>query len=160
MAWDIIELFLPKTDWLYSGKITRAGCGQPYSGLPASKDIENAAKSPCGNSVQVGNRCYLAGTVNYALFGEICRLCYDEFKILDKNEMKRKIWIWKTIDSDDPIPPTEWAVWGFDRRSVTDPPAGRAENRSGCTGRCSEKVNMRFTWRWLPHHPSGYVGER
>ena len=160
MAWDIIHLYLPNTYWLYNSKFKRAGCGQPCSGEPGSSDIENAVTSPCGNSVQVGNHCYLAGTVNYALFGEICRLCHDEFKILDRNEMKRLIWLWKTLDRDDPIPPTEWAVWGFDRRSVMTPPTGRAENRSRCTGRCSEKLNLRFTWRWLPHHPSGDDGER
>lgn len=156
MAWDIEDLYLPNTIWLYNLSFIRANCGTPCSGQPGSPNIENAATSPCGNSVQVGDGCYLAGTVNYALFGEICRLCRDEFQILDKVEMERLIWWWKTLDRDDLIPPTQWANWGFDRGSVTSPPKGPAENRSSCTGRCSEKIKIRFTWRWLPHYPGFY----
>ena len=159
MAWDIEELYLPRTYWLYDPKYVRAGCGEPKRGEPGSPEIENIATSPCGNSVQVGNRCYLAGTVNYALFGEICRLCWDQSPLGNSfsiGVMSSLIWTWKTIDPDDAGPPTDWAIWGFNRGSVNYPPAGRAENRCRCNGRCSEKRHSKFHWRWLPVHPSGY----
>jgi hypothetical protein len=152
-AWDICQLHLPYTSWLYDKSFTGAGCGQPKSGNPGTPAIEHAQTSPCGNSVEVGKHCYLAGTVNYSLFGEICRLCNDEFGVLSIDDMRRLIWLWKIADSDDPGPPTDWAIWGFNRRSVTNPPTGLAENRRRCTRRCSIIPTIRFTWRWLPHHP-------
>jgi len=161
MAWDIIELYLPHTEWLYSPRMISAGCGQPKHGEPATPEIEDAVLSPCGNSVQVGNGCYLAGTVNYAMFGEICRLCWDESPLgqsFSIGVMSSLIRLWKAVDSfDDPGPPIDWATWGFNRGSVYNPPGGRAENRCRCQGRCSRYFSrFRFTWRWLPVHPNHY----
>src|SRR5207247_9007149 len=70
MAWDIHQLFLPETQWLRD---------LPYHGpcgVPGAPPVEDAAN--CSNSVQMGDKCYLAGTVNYGTFGIMCKLCYDD----------------------------------------------------------------------------------
>jgi hypothetical protein len=155
MGWDICQLYLPYTSWLHNPSFKRGNCGSPARGNPGTGKIESRTLSPCGNSVQVGRHCYLAGSVNYALFGEICRLCNEEFKDrLDINEMTRLIKIWKTIDFDDAGPPVAWATWAYKRLSIASPPTGANANRDYCSGRCKVQVPMRFTWRWLPHHPN------
>jgi len=68
-AWDILDLQLAGTKWLQHTRFTERGLGTPYD----KDDIENS--EGCGNSVQVGDGSYLAGTVNYSIFGLMAKLC-------------------------------------------------------------------------------------
>lgn len=147
MAWDIHDLFLPETDWL------RLPPFHPPCGMPGAtgSNIEDAAT--CSNSVQVRDKCFLAGTVNYAIFGQICRLCNDELGVLSEQTMINLINLWKLltlITFDDPGPPTAWARAGF-HGFPGHMPAN--ENRAHCTGRCSVGGVSPFSWVWEPHHP-------
>src|SRR5262249_25515278 len=45
----------------------------------------------CGSSVQVGNACHYAGSVNYVIFGVMCRLCYALYDRL-LTEMGKPSW--------------------------------------------------------------------
>jgi hypothetical protein len=163
VAWDICQLWLPETYWLYQGDLETQKCGTPAQGEPGDEAIETLPDSPCGNSVQVGEHCYLAGTVNYALFGTISELCHSEFRNFDIDEMKRKIRRWKIVEGignlrsgkgfDDPNPPIAWAEWAYKRLPVSDVPTGAAANRDMCQLGCDAQVPFeRFTWRWLPYH--------
>jgi hypothetical protein len=173
MAWDIKELYLPNTDWLYDkpfclrfGIPATCHCGLPATGTPGTSSIENAKTSPCGNSVQVSNKCFLAGTANYGAFGIMCRLCYDNsIRMLKKpwilphlnplwfteSYMKFLIWSYKKVTGDDPGPPIEWAV-----ATYKGGPGGVSgtENRRHCTGRCSTPYSGKpFDFVWEPHKP-------
>jgi outer membrane protein OmpA-like peptidoglycan-associated protein len=61
-AWDIVQLH--NQDWILG-----------YRPLCASQ----GATPVCGDTVQVGQECYYAGSANYVIFGTMCRLCYDHF---------------------------------------------------------------------------------
>ena len=37
------------------------------------------ANPACGSTVQVGTECYYAGSVNYVIFGTMCKLCSDYY---------------------------------------------------------------------------------
>jgi len=149
MAWDIEDLYLPNTLWLRAPPYGPPRCGVPGA---AGTDVEDPAT--CSNSVQVLDKCFLAGTVNYALFGQICRLCNTEFGVLNEDRMESLIRWWKIltwIDFDDPGPPIAWARAGFRGFPGHIPAQG---NRAHCTGRCPVPFyGPSFTWVWEPHHP-------
>ena len=164
IAWDITDLYLNNTGWLYEEPYLDENnnyiCGIPTrGGTPGTESIEN---SPCGNSVRVGNGCYLAGTVNYALFGEMIGLCQEHFgqrlglhpilrTHIGLTEMRRLVSIWKRFDRDDPVPPTLWAEAGYLRSIPPSHPV--AQNRAHCTGECSEPCERNFSWVWIPIFP-------
>ncbi len=146
MAWDITDFFLPCTSWL---------CACPYHppcGMPPSTGCDN--ETECGNSVQVRDKCFLAGTVNYALFGQICKLCCDMFGSLCEPTMLRLIRLWKLIPNptqgfDDPGPPSAWARAGFHGFPGHIPTAA---NRSSCSPQCPVPYSgPPFRWVWEPH---------
>jgi hypothetical protein len=149
MAWDIENLFLPNTAWLRSAPF-HPPCGMPG----AAGDVEDS--KTCSNSVEVHNKCFLAGTVNYVLFGQICKLCNAEFGVLSESTMENLITLWKALgwialDFDDPGPPTAWARAGFHGFPGFIP---TVENRAHCKGRCPATDPVpSFTWVWEPHHP-------
>jgi hypothetical protein len=58
-AWDIVELH--NNAWILDYRPDCATQGQ---------------EPKCGSSIQVGNACHYAGSVNYVIFGVMCRLCY------------------------------------------------------------------------------------
>ena len=167
-GWDICELYLKQTDWLYSDpEFAEQSCGTPFFGDPSTRTIETRRFSPCGNSVQVGEHCYLAGSVNYAMYGAIGRLCNDRFK--NFGEIQNKLFIsgWKWATGDDLTPPLAWAQWGFEASSnnwsLLSIPKGSAINRRDCavrcrspspdkycTKQCTAKPKKPFTFRWLP----------
>jgi hypothetical protein len=160
-AWDIEDLYLPETGWLRMNPFFPA-CGKPG---PAddSQGIEDA--NLCSNSVEVGGKCFLAGTVNYVMFGQMFRLCSDAGqpldlahpRRLDKSGMFRFIQMYK-LDGlfDDYKPPSAWAEAGFDGYPG-HVPDGSNENRANCTGRCTVPYQPRhaFTWVWEPVHERG-----
>ncbi len=62
MAWDIVEVH--NNAWILG---YRPACASEHA-TPA-----------CGSSIQVGNGCHYAGSVNYVIFGAMCKLCADHF---------------------------------------------------------------------------------
>jgi outer membrane protein OmpA-like peptidoglycan-associated protein len=147
MAWDIRDLFLQGTGWL---------CQDPYHppcGMPPATNCDDENANDCGNSVQVRDKCFLAGTVNYALIGQICRLCNDRFGVLSESTMENLILGWKMLGLllDDPGPPTSWARAAFRGFPGNIPATG---NRAFCRGRCPVPYTSGpFSWVWEPHRP-------
>jgi hypothetical protein len=65
-AWDVIELH--NQSWIHLGY--RPACA-------------TAGATPgCGSSIQIDSDCHYAGSVNYVIFGVMCKLCHDHFTAL------------------------------------------------------------------------------
>jgi hypothetical protein len=146
VAWDIRELAgEDATSWLRMSPY-RPHCGKPPA--PSGGNVEDAAT--CSNSVEVSGRCFLAGTVNYALVGKICRLCNDEFGTFSEDKVIALVGAYKALTGDAPGPPTQWAVAGYRGFPGNVPTVG---NRAHCTGWCTvpHKTPLPFTFVWEPH---------
>jgi hypothetical protein len=151
MAWDTRELFLPNTGWLDS-YFRSNSCGSPRDSRCDTDPQRHTCEAPgtCGNSVVVGGQCMLAGTANYALFGEMCRVCHHYTGRWNRWDMRAIIHAWKVLDGDDPTPPKEVATSAYDR---TFPSVPAAANRSSCTGRCALSHGSSFDFIWEPYRP-------
>lgn len=148
VAWDINELH--DQDWIHS-----------YYG----PDCATAgAKPSCFASVQIIKDCHYAGSVNYVIFGTMCKLCHDHYKSwLDpkflqysKPMMINLIDIYKGGHSPMQAEPSAnfeeskaWASAGYDGWPTGgSPPKG---DRPNCKPVCGEPYDgPRFTIRWFP----------
>jgi hypothetical protein len=146
MGWDILDLFLPQTSWLRSGR-----CGVPRIGT------EDPAG--CSNSVEVDGKCWLAGTVNYAMYGIACRLCSDRHRRVlpvgldswTQGDMELWVSFYNIADrmGGGIGPPRDWAVATY-RGGPTARPA-RAGNRPSCPVGCTDPPShTRFDFAWPP----------
>ncbi len=85
-GWDTLPLFQGRSRWLrtppvYSAR-RRGPCATPSSSDPSNRSNFAAGHedpNTCSNSVQFENGCWLNGTVNYATFGVMVRLCAGQF---------------------------------------------------------------------------------
>jgi hypothetical protein len=148
-AWDITELHFHK--WLanYNPPCATA-CSTGHT---------------CEASVQIDNSCFYAGSVNYVLFGLLCRLCYDYYDAdysavlgfidwpqdrdaYSEDAMIELIWIYKGAhprlsvhwgSSGDYEASKDWARAGYHWWSLMSPwgqtPAG---DRAECSTTCSQ----------------------
>lgn len=113
----------------------------------------------CGFSVQVGPDCHYSGSVNYAAYGAMMRLCHDHFANDDSvfkswftsEEMLDLIYIHKsqtgTLAANFQAS-NEWALAAYNGYSVRLPPGDRPD----CKKRCTTPYSGRgFTVNWLPN---------
>ncbi len=157
MAWDILDLFLPHTGWLETG----GPCGVPLN----EADVEDPVT--CGNTVQVDNKCWLAGTVNYAMYGIACRLCSDRHRsalppiigpLLDQWSLfDMQLWVRLYNIADrkggGTGPPLAWATATYLGGPSARPSA--ASNRSSCPVGCTmPAAHTSFDYAWPPLHGS------
>jgi hypothetical protein len=86
-GWDVLPLFQGRSQWLRNYPIyddaTSGPCATPSSLKPSAPAFDDAHESDqtCSDTVQVGDQCWLNGSVNYGTFGIMVRLCQDEFSI-------------------------------------------------------------------------------
>lgn len=105
----------------------------------------------CGFSVQVGGVCHYTGSVNYALFGVMMRLCHGHFQgstfesWFSREAMLELIYTYKH-DSGNYQASNEWALAGFRSSSVSPTPVA---DRPAC-GACTTPFRERLTFKWLP----------
>jgi hypothetical protein len=154
IAWDVVELH--NQAWILNYQ----------EASPGTLGCATEGATPaCIKSVQVGSECYYAGSVNYALFGVMFKLCYDNFSSnprqadeYSKGIMLILIDLYKgpvgprgAIDPGAPnfIPSQQWAVAGYEgwpAPLVVAPPG----DRSNCAPICPTPYDgRRFTVRWL-----------
>jgi len=82
-GWDTLPLYQGASAWLRSPPVfdraTNGPCATPSSVDPAADDFDPSHEldTHCANTVQVGGKCWLNGTVNYGTFGIMARLCRD-----------------------------------------------------------------------------------
>ncbi|MCI0562424.1 MAG: peptidoglycan-binding protein, partial [Nitrososphaera sp.] len=113
IAWDIEDLallFLPKkskNNWLRA-EYGLKGCANPLN-------------SECNPTVQMGSGanagCWFPESVNYVIFGVMCRLCFDEghLRFTEKYMNKTLIEAWKWLTSQSKKSPNAkaWASAGY-----------------------------------------------
>lgn len=128
-AWDIVELH--NRDWLdgYAPCADKTG--------------------PCKNTVMVDGSCSYGGSVNYVIFGHMCRLC-DMWE----STMENMIWAYKGYiplvrdASANYKPSLEWARVGYKDWPAVASPAG---DRPGCGTACpTAYAGAPFTLHWYP----------
>jgi outer membrane protein OmpA-like peptidoglycan-associated protein len=145
-AWDIVDLH--NNAWILDYRPLCATAG---------------ATPPCGSTVQVGHECYYAGSVNYVIFGVMCKLCHDHFYAIgragsmpgytgymdfDIGSMVDLIDLYKSSSGN--VGPSEaWARAGYrDWPSATAPPG----DRNSCAPQCSQPYHgAPFRLHWYPH---------
>jgi hypothetical protein len=152
VAWDIVELH--EHGWIETWQ--RYDC--------ASRDQLGFSKG-CINTVQVGDQCYYAGSVNYVVFGLMCRLCNMYY--IDSSEYDASNWtfgamtalidsyksLWPRIKGDLPAdniqPAKDWAqagYFGWPGWTGLSMPAG---DRQGCSPTCPRKALNKFHVHWV-----------
>lgn len=138
-SWDIREL----------GPGGRAAFTKQYAGC-----------DKCGNSVQVGNGCHYSGSVNYAAYGVMMRLCRDYLSKEDSSiadwftqqEMLEMIYIHKNQTGTQAAnfqASNEWALAGYNNSGSLRPtPPG---DRKNCQATCPKAYSgPGLTVNWLP----------
>jgi hypothetical protein len=135
-AWDIVELH--NRDWLdgYAPCADKTG--------------------PCKNTVRVDGNCSYAGSVNYVIFGAMCKLC-DMWQ----STMEDMIWAYKGhvpfVHEASPNygPSLEWARAGYRGWPAVASPTG---DRPTCTGNCPVAyTSPPFRLHWFPASPTETV---
>jgi len=152
MAWDTNELFLPNTGPLIDHYFYRFKCGSPRDKGCDTDSTRNLCEKEdgCGNTVEVGGKCMLAGTANYALYGRMFKLCNDEFSPdFPRWDMRAMIGLYKTVSLDDSTPPKEMATSAFDGTFPAVPAA--VENRGDCKAKCGKSYGGKFGFVWEPY---------
>lgn len=135
-SWDIIELH--NSDWIW--QTFRPECAT-IGGNP-----------PCGHSIQVGTQCHYAGSVNYVVYGLMCRLCYDRgIRRFTEEHMLAQIEMYKS-GAPNYHPSRQWAIAGYRNWPSSGTPAG---DRSNCSPTCptlrgTRLENSPFFVRWCP----------
>ena len=114
----------------------------------------------CGQSVQVGNGCHYAGSVNYVVYGVMMRLCHDYLSkenssIADwfsREEMLELVYMHKNKTGSQAAnfqASNEWALAGYQSGSIRPTPRG---DRAGCEAPCSKAYSgPGLTVNWLPN---------
>jgi hypothetical protein len=127
--WDVVELH--NRGWLD----TYAPCA--------------AKAGPCKDTVHIDGTCSYGGSVNYVVFGAMCKLCD-----IPKWLMEDMIWAYK---GDVPFkhkaspnygPSMDWARAGYDVWPAAPTPAG---DRPGCNASCPTAYHdAPFQIHWYP----------
>lgn len=135
-SWDII--LLHNSDWIW--RLFRPYCAT-IGGNPA-----------CGHSIQVGTQCHYAGSVNYVVYGLMCKLCYDHgLHRFTEEHMLAQIERYKR-GAPNYNPSRQWAIAGYRNWPSSGTPAG---DRSNCSPTCSllrgtPFLTRPFLVRWCP----------
>jgi len=159
-GWDVLPLFQGHAQWLRSARVTSKGCGVPSSSKPSAGAFDPAHEDPCtcSDSVQIGGKCWLAGTVNYGSFGIMVKLCAEAFLpsfaqgiLLTYAEGLIRGYK-QFINKEDPSLPIAWMKATFNG-GVGATPAGTG-NRPNCRCSCPLDGSL-VTWDyvWEPAKP-------
>ena len=149
VAWDIVELH--NNAWILG---YRPAC------------VTQGATPPCGSTVQVGGDCYYAGSLNYVIYGVMCKLCSDHYTatgnasgIARFTQSKMEYWIniykgtgftGAGTPSPNYGPSRDWAIAGYNGWLAGGaPPAG---DRNNCIPSCpTAYAGSAFNVNWVPH---------
>ena len=148
-GWDTYGLFSGLGEWLRRPPVCPP-CATPSSTAPPGADWRHKGHEDprtCSNTVQVGNGCWLAGTVNYATFGIMVRLCAAAFSEDPevggehgaREHAKTLIRGYKTfVSKEDPKWPLAWTeeVYRGGPGAITTVGNG---NRAGCSTTCGQQ---------------------
>ncbi len=156
-AWDVFELHEAAED-------ARLNSGQSW--ITREYRPECAHRRDTGQSciltVQVGDECHYVGSVNYRIFGTMCRLCYDhltDWRSPDaadftQEEMEGWIRFYKDFPfaSSNTRAAIAWAAIGYNARPMNVTPPG---DRSTCDPCCPRPFVGSFHVHWHDHRDIG-----
>jgi hypothetical protein len=157
-GWDVLPLFLGNSEWLRSPKVLNKPCAMPSSLNPhakthAEKEKAHEDECTCSDTVEIGGKCWLNGTVNYGTFGIMVKLCADEFVpsifhglVLTYAETLIRGYK-EFINKEDATLPIEWVRATFKGGAGATP--GVDGNRPNCPCLCPLKgdiVNWDYVW--------------
>jgi hypothetical protein len=162
-GWDVLPLFQGDSLWLRSYPVydaaTGGPCASPSSLNPSAPIFDDAHESDqtCSDTVQVGDQCWLNGTVNYGTYGIMARLCHDEFPIKFLLALKMAETLIRTYKSigphpEDPALPLAWLRATFNGGPGAKPanPGNRPQCR--CTCPCDGSLTS-WDYVWEPVKP-------
>jgi hypothetical protein len=159
-GWDVLPLFQGKAHWLRSHQVLSKSCAVPSSPKPKAGPFDPAHEDPCtcSDSVEIGGKCWLAGTVNYGTFGIMVKLCAQEFmpSLLQKSLLlhaEALIRGYKQfINKEDPTLPIAWVRATFNGGPTAVPAV--AGNRLNCKCACSlDGGIVKWDYVWEPMKP-------
>jgi hypothetical protein len=173
-GWDTLPLFQGTSDWLRTLPVHDAArngpCATPGStgDLSDPWDPRHESDEGCSNTVAVGGKCWLNGSVNYGTFGIMVRLCRDfgsTFPLSQSGVIQAVYSItwaetlikaYKKFGSnpEGAVVPLAWTRATFDGgpRGVPTIPGNRPKCK--CTCGCSGDV-AKWDYIWKPHKAMG-----
>jgi hypothetical protein len=164
-GWDMLPLFQGESTWLRSHKVLGAGCAIPSSNNPHAPPINPAHEDPCtcSDTVEIGGKCWLNGTVNYGTFGIMVKLCAEEFLpsflggvLLTYAETLIRGYK-AFLNKEDPTLPLAWIRATFDGgpSGVPTDAGNRPDCRCGC-GLNGGIVNWDYVWEPVKARPHAH----
>ena len=159
-GWDVLPLYQGASGWLRSARVLARGCACPSSPRPRAAPLDAAHEDPCtcSNTVQIGGRCWLNGTVNYGTFGIMVKLCAEAFlpeslqsKLLLYAEQLIRGYKAASDPPEDPTLPIAWTRATFRGGPSGVPDAAIPGNRPNCACRCKlDGSAVRWDYVWEP----------
>jgi len=159
-GWDVLPLFQGQSNWLRSRRVLSRGCATPSSPRPTAGAMNAAHEDECtcSNTVQIGGRCWLNGTVNYGTFGIMVKLCAEEFIIrplqfvlLQYAETLIRGYKAASTPPEDPTLPIAWTRATFNGGPSGVPSASVRGNRPNCACGCGlDGSIVRWDYVWEP----------
>lgn len=138
-CWDIVQLH--NRSWI------------DLDFTPACAGVH--ANPGCEASVTMDGQCHHAGSVNYVIFGQMCRLCD-----LWESTLATLIWLYKHKSSNYEGS-RNWALAGFgDWPSSGTPPPDRVSCSPACPtpyGPTAHNAAAAFDFHWYPPHATETV---
>lgn len=160
-GWDILPLYQGSSAWLRDPGLLALGCATPSSSDPTAGDFDDAHEDPmtCSDSVQVAGECWLNGTVNYAAFGVMVRLCKDAFPIKFAAARLTAEGLIRTYKAIGPHPedadgPLKWFRATFHGGPTGTPPKGSGNRpQCACAGCPLDGSVVNWDYVWEPVKP-------
>jgi hypothetical protein len=159
-GWDVLPLFQGRSAWLRSPKVLSKSCAVPSSPKPAAiaSDPAHEDECTCSDTVQIGGKCWLNGTVNYGTFGIMVKLCAEEFM---PAQLHGALLMYaeglirgykQFINKEDPTLPIAWLKATFNGGPSATPTV--QENRPNCRCSCSlDGSIVKWDYVWEPVKP-------
>ena len=184
IAWDIDELHNQQWIKRYRPECATA-CGNQPCGKFYPEEVGTVAAATA--SVWIQDGCYYPGSVNYVIFGVMCKLCFDfyvsisdsDYAYFSEKAMQTMIWSYKGggLNPKGPSPnfhpSQQWAKAGYhgwpsagtpgaDRPKCTRCPISYLDGRSRTpvskSGTFSRIGTGEFSIHWVPEWHVGIMG--
>jgi Domain of unknown function (DUF4157) len=169
-AFDTLPLYYyGAIAWLMNGDLLKRGCCIPSISEAEAQDPDNLRTNQakceddktCCSTVQIDNKCWLSGTVNYGTYGVMVRLCHKRFPIRwwKIKQIARDLAVaykrfghapslgGATTKEPDYREPLSWYDATVDAGPTGRP--GRAGNRPECELTCPLNGSIQVVWDYV-----------
>jgi hypothetical protein len=169
-AFDTLPLYYyGAIGWLMNDDLRKRGCCIPSISEAEAQDPDNLRtnqakcedETTCCSTVQIDNKCWLSGTVNYGTYGVMVRLCHKRFPIRwwKIKQIARDLAVsykrfghrpalgGATTKEPDYHEPLSWYDATVDAGPTGRP--GRAGNRPECELTCPLNGSIQTVWDYV-----------